>query len=170
MQSTVSGPIKPTSAQSSCIPDGCISLMAASYSHTTVPLLHHPSVNFIPAPTSTTATVLALTRLAPTSHICSLNYNSKQLLVRTTRACNVQKINISIGDSLLRRTIITTRTTNIDRRLAFVRNSLFRYSLQRTAIILVCLLPRLGLHLHPRLLDRLHPNDHVVSRRFSVSS
>jgi len=124
-------------------------------------------VPYVPTPPELVEKMLDLAQVTASDYLIDLGCGDGRIALAAARR-GARALGVDIDPVRIQEAVNAARFAQLENRVTFRRQDLFRTPLFEANIITLYLLPRINLELRPRLLTELRPGSRVVSHAFHM--
>lgn len=124
-------------------------------------------VPYVPTPPALVEKMLDLARVTASDYLIDLGCGDGRITLAAARR-GARALGVDIDPVRIQEAVNAARFAQMESRVAFRRQDLFRTPIYEASVIALYLLPRINLELRPRLLTELRPGSRVVSHAFHM--
>lgn len=124
-------------------------------------------VPYVPTPLGLVEKMLDLAQVTAADYLIDLGCGDGRIALAAARR-GVRALGVDIDPLRIQEAVNAARFAQMESRVAFRRQDLFRTPIYEASVIALYLLPRINLELRPRLLTELRPGSRVVSHAFHM--
>lgn len=124
-------------------------------------------VPYVPTPPELVEKMLDLAGVTASDYLIDLGCGDGRIALAAARR-GARALGVDIDPLRIQQAVDGARFAQMESRVAFRRQDLFRTPIYEASVIALYLLPRINLALRPRLLTELRPGSRVVSHAFNM--
>jgi len=124
-------------------------------------------VPYVPTPPGLVEKMLDLAQVTATDFLIDLGCGDGRIALAAARR-GARALGVDIDPQRIQEAAAAARFAQMESRVAFRRQDLFRTPIYEASVIALYLLPAINLALRPRLLTELRPGSRVVSHAFNM--
>jgi SAM-dependent methyltransferase len=124
-------------------------------------------VPYVPTPPELVEKMLDLAGVTASDYLIDLGCGDGRIALAAARR-GARALGVDIDPNRIQEAVDAARFAQMESRVAFRRQDLFRTPIYEASVIALYLLPRINLALRPRLLTELRPGSRVVSHAFNM--
>ena len=124
-------------------------------------------VPYVPTPPALVEKMLDLAGITASDYLIDLGCGDGRIALAAARR-GARALGVDIDPIRIQEAVDGARFAQMESRVAFRRQDLFRTPIYEATVIALYLLPRINLALRPRLLTELRPGSRVVSHAFNM--
>jgi SAM-dependent methyltransferase len=124
-------------------------------------------VPYVPTPPELVEKMLDLARVTAADYLIDLGCGDGRIALAAARR-GARALGVDIDPVRIQEAVAAARFAQMESRVVFRRQDLFRTPIYEANVIALYLLPRINLELRPRLLTELRPGSRVVSHAFHM--
>ena len=124
-------------------------------------------VPYVPTPPELVEKMLDLAQVTATDYLIDLGCGDGRIALAAARR-GARALGVDIDPVRIQEAVNAARFAQMESRVVFRRQDLFRTPIYEANVIALYLLPRINLELRPRLLTELRPGSRVVSHAFHM--
>jgi SAM-dependent methyltransferase len=124
-------------------------------------------VPYVPTPPELVEKMLDLAQVAASDYLIDLGCGDGRIALAAARR-GARALGVDIDPVRIQEAVNAARFAQMESRVVFRRQDLFRTPIYEASVIALYLLPRINLALRPRLLTELRPGSRVVSHAFHM--
>lgn len=124
-------------------------------------------VPYVPTPPELVEKMLDLARVDASDYLIDLGCGDGRIALAAVRR-GARALGVDIDPQRIQEAVAAARFAQLESRVQFRRQDLFRTPIYEANVIALYLLPRINLALRPRLLTELRPGSRVVSHAFHM--
>lgn len=124
-------------------------------------------VPYVPTPPGLVEKMLDLAGVTASDYLIDLGCGDGRIALAAVRR-GARALGVDIDPQRIQEAVAAARFAQLESRVQFRRQDLFRTSIYEANVIALYLLPRINLALRPRLLTELRPGSRVVSHAFHM--
>lgn len=124
-------------------------------------------VPYVPTPPELVEKMLDLAQVTASDYLIDLGCGDGRIALAAARR-GARALGVDIDPARIEEAVNAARFAQMESRVLFRRQDLFRTPIYEANVIALYLLPRINLALRPRLLTELRPGSRVVSHAFNM--
>ena len=124
-------------------------------------------VPYVPTPPELVEKMLDLAQVTASDYLIDLGCGDGRIALAAARR-GARALGVDIDPVRIQEAVNAARFAQMESRVVFRRQDLFRTPIYEASVIALYLLPRINLELRPRLLTELRPGSRVVSHAFHM--
>ena len=124
-------------------------------------------IPFVPTPHALVEKMLDLAGVGPSDYLIDLGCGDGRIALAAARR-GARAMGVDIDPVRIQEAVNAARFAQMESRVVFRREDLFRTPIYEASVIALYLLPRINLALRPRLLTELRPGARIVSHAFDM--
>jgi SAM-dependent methyltransferase len=124
-------------------------------------------VPFVPTPHLLVQKMLDLAGVGPSDYLIDLGCGDGRIAVAAGRR-GARALGVDLDPMRIQEAFAAARIAEVEARVNFRMEDLFRTPIYEASVIALYLLPRINLMLRPRLLTELRPGSRIVSHAFNM--
>jgi SAM-dependent methyltransferase len=124
-------------------------------------------VPYVPTPPALVEKMLDLAQVMASDYLIDLGCGDGRIALAAARR-GARALGVDIDPVRIQEAVNAARFAQMESRVAFRRQDLFRTPIYEATVIALYLLPRINLALRPRLLTELRPGSRIVSHAFNM--
>ncbi|HYD14715.1 MAG TPA: class I SAM-dependent methyltransferase [Allosphingosinicella sp.] len=124
-------------------------------------------VPYVPTPAELVEKMLDLAGVTASDYLIDLGCGDGRIALAAARR-GARALGVDIDPVRIQEAVNAARFAQMESRVVFRRQDLFRTPIYEASVITLYLLPRINLELRPRLLTELRPGSRVVSHAFHM--
>ena len=124
-------------------------------------------VPYVPTPPALVEKMLDLARVTASDYLIDLGCGDGRIALAAVRR-GARAMGVDIDPVRIQEAVNAARFAQMESRVVFRREDLFRTPIYEASVIALYLLPRINLALRPRLMTELRPGSRIVSHAFNM--
>jgi SAM-dependent methyltransferase len=125
-------------------------------------------VPYVPTPETVVDKMLTMAAVTKDDVVYDLGCGDGRIVITAAKKYGARGVGVDIDPQRIRESNANARKADVEDRVTFQRQDLFKLDLREATVVTLYLLPKINLKLRPKLFEELRPGTRIVSHDFDM--